>query len=289
MTSTSLTTVAFPTRLGRLHARITGAGPTVVAWPSMFVDGHTFDGMIPALARDRRLVVIDGPGLGLSDPLARRSTISEAADAARDVIGALDAGPVDWIGNAFGGHVGLKLAQHEGVLRSLVAVSAPTEPIDDALRRQIRLLLPIVRTFGARGPIPGVVRKAMLTDASAARPEVRAVVDASLARPTRRSLALAIGSFILDRVDVTGGLDRIRVPSLFVASDDRGDWSPEAARAAAALSPLARSVTISGARTLVPLEQPERLAAVITEFWAAGRLGVGLVEAPLREHDPNSP
>ena len=80
------------------------------------------------------------------------------------------------------------------------------------------------------------------------------------------------GSFILDRVDVTGELGRIRVPSLFVASDDRGDWSPEAARAAAALSPLARSVTISGARTLVPLEQPERLAAVITEFWApAGR------------------
>lgn len=228
--------------------------------------------MIPALARDRRLVVVDGPGLGLSDPLPRRSAISEAAAAARDVIGALDAGPVDWIGHAFGGHVGLKLAQHEGVLRSLVAVSAPTESIDDALRRQIRLLLPIVRTVGARGPIPGVVRKAMLTDASAARPEVRAVVDASLARPTRRSLALAIGSFILDRVDVTGELGRIRVPSLFVASDDRGDWSPEAARAAAALSPLARSVTISGARTLVPLEHPERLAAVITEFWApAGR------------------
>lgn len=227
--------MAFPTRLGRLHARITGAGPTVVAWPSMFVDGHTFDGMIPALARDRPLVVVDGPGLGLSDPLTRRSAISEAAAAARDVIGALDAGPVDWIGHAFGGHVGLKLAQHEGVLRSLVAVSAPTESIDDALRRQIRLLLPIVRTVGARGPIPGVVRKAMLTDASAARPEVRAVVDASLARPTRRSL-------------------------------------PEAARAAAALSPLARSVTISGARTLVPLEHPERLAAVITEFWApAGR------------------
>jgi pimeloyl-ACP methyl ester carboxylesterase len=159
----------------------------------MFVDGHTFDGMIPALARDRRLVVVDGPGLGLSDPLTRRSAISEAAAAARDVIGALDAGPVDWIGHAFGGHVGLKLAQHEGVLRSLVAVSAPTESIDDALRRQIRLLLPIVRTVGARGPIPGVVRKAMLTDASAARPEVRAVVDASLARPNRRSLALAIG------------------------------------------------------------------------------------------------
>lgn len=270
-TTPCMTTIALPTRLGRLHARIAGAGPTVVAWPSMFVDGHTFDRMIPALTRDRRLVVVDGPGLGLSDPLTRRSTIAEAAEAAIEVIAALDAGPVDWIGNAFGGHVGLKLAQREGALRSLVAVSAPTEPIDDALRRQIRLLLPIVRAFGARGPIPGAVRKAMLTDDSAARPEIRAVLDASLARPTRRSLALAIGSFILDRADVTGELARIRVPSLFVASDDRGDWSPEAARAAAARTPFARAVTIPAARTLIPLEQPDRLAATVAEFWAAGR------------------
>lgn len=264
-----MTTTALPTRLGRLHARIIGDGPTVLAWPSMFVDGHTFDRMIPALTRDRRLVIVDGPGLGCSDPLDHRTSIDEAAGAALEVITALDAGPVDWLGNAFGGHVGLKLARQDGPLRSLVAVSAPTEPIDDALRRQIRTLLPLVRTVGARGPIRAVVRKAMLTEAAAARPDIRAVVDASLARPTRRSLALAIESFILDRVDVNDELADIRVPSLFVASDDRGDWSPEAARAAAARTPLARAITIPGARTLVPLEQPDRLAAAVTEFWAA--------------------
>lgn len=262
------TTTAIPTRLGRLHARIVGDGPTVVAWPSMFVDGHTFDRMLPRLATGRRVVVVDGPGLGLSDPLGRRSSIAEASDAALDLLAALDAGPVDWLGNAFGGHVGLKLAQRDGALRSLVAVSAPTEPIDAALRRQIGLLMPLVRAIGARGPIPGVVRDAMLTEASQADPEVRAVVDDSLARPTTRSLALAIRSFIVDRVDVTAELASIRVPSLFVASDDRGDWSPDAARAAAARTPDARAITITGARTLVPLEQPETLAAAVEEFWA---------------------
>lgn len=261
------TTTTFPTRLGRLHARISGDGPTVVAWPSMFVDGHTYDRMLPSLATQRRVVVVDGPGLGLSDPLRRPSTIAEAADAALDLLDALGAGPVDWLGNAFGGHVGMKLAQREGALRSLVAVSAPTEPIDAALRRKIGLLMPVVRAIGAHGPIPGAVRQAMLTEASAADPAVRAIVDDALARPSKRSLALAIRSFIVDRVDVTAELERFRVPSLFVASDDRGDWSPDAARAAAAAAPDARAVTVAGARTLIPLEQPGALLEIVEGFW----------------------
>jgi pimeloyl-ACP methyl ester carboxylesterase len=265
--TTTETTTSFSTRLGRLHARVVGDGPAVIAWPSMFVDGTTFDAMLPDLAADRRVVVLDGPGLGLSDALKRRSSIDEAADAALEVIEALGEGSVDWIGNAFGGHVGFKLARLDGPLRSLVAVSAPAEAIPASLRRQIRLLMPVVRALGAPPFIAAIVRDAMLTDASAADVGIRALVDASLARPTRRSLALAIRSFILDRADVTAELSSIRVPSLFVASDDRGDWSPEAAAASAALVVGARAVVIRGARTLIPLERPEALLAEVRAFW----------------------
>ena len=65
----------------------------------------------------------------------------------------------------------------------------------------------------------------------------------SLARPSRRSLSNALESFILNRVDVTAELSQIVVPSLFVASDSRGDWSPEDAERAASLTPGARAVT----------------------------------------------
>ena len=67
-----------PTRLGRLHVRVLGTGPATVLWPSMFVDGRTFHPLLPLLP-GRRLVVVDGPGLGASEPLGRRSTIAEAA------------------------------------------------------------------------------------------------------------------------------------------------------------------------------------------------------------------
>ncbi|MBM6398846.1 alpha/beta fold hydrolase [Phycicoccus sonneratiae] len=261
-----------PTRLGRLHVRSggDGDGAPVVLWSSMFVDGHTWDRFLPHLRTDRRYLVVDPPGLGRSEPLRRRSTVAEAADAATDLLAAVypDA-PVDWVGNALGGHVGLDLGTRPGVLRSLVAVSSPTEAIAPALRRQIHLLLPLLRTLGPVGPVRDAVLEAMLTDASRADEEVRRVVADSLSRPTRRSAALAVRSFILDRVDVTARLADLTVPSLFVASDDRGDWDPRDAEAAARLAPRAEAVTVAGARTLVPLEQPEALARHVERFHAS--------------------
>ena len=271
-TTTAEHTRTARTRLGDLHVRTansTASGPPVILWPSMFVDSHTWDPLLPLLPADRRYVLVDGPGLGLSEPLTETSDIATAADAAADLLTALEIdGPVDWVGNAFGGHVGFKLGARPGVLRSLVVVSAPAEPIDPALRRKIGLLAPLLRVLGPVGPVRSAIVEAMLTDASAADPRIRQVVLDSLARPTRKSLGTALQSFILNRADVTAELADIAVPSLYVASDDRGDWSPEDAERAAALTPGARAVTIACARTLVPLEQPEALAAQLRAFWS---------------------
>jgi pimeloyl-ACP methyl ester carboxylesterase len=260
------------TRLGKLNARVCGTGRLTILWSSMFVDSHTWDRILPLLiegsAIPRRFVLIDPPGLGLSESLIRRSTIAEAADAARDALAALGAdGPVDWLGNAFGGHVGLNLATDPTTLRSLVAISSPTEPIAPDLRRKIGLLHPLLKLAGPVGPVRDAIVEAMLTDESAATPTTVQVVLDSLARPTKASMSLALRSFIIDRTDVTERLADIRVPSLFVASDDRGDWSPADAQRAASLAPGAEAVTIEGARTLIPLEQPAQLAAAILGFW----------------------
>jgi pimeloyl-ACP methyl ester carboxylesterase len=273
MTTHLQESLRLPTRLGRLHVRALGSGPATVLWPSMFVDGRTFDPLLPLLP-GRRLIVVDGPGLGASEPLHRRSSIAEAADAAQDLLTGSQAsalgveGPVDWVGNAFGGHVGYELARRAGVLRSLAAVSAPTEPVPPALLRQIRLLGPLLRTVGPIGPVRSAILEALLTDGSTADPAIRTAVLDSVATPTRRSLSLALRSFIVDRADVTARLSEIEIPCLYVAGDDRGDWSPEAAGRAAALTPSATAVTVPGSRTLVPLEQPRALGRELLSFWA---------------------
>lgn len=261
-------TTSVSTRLGRLHVRTTGEGAPTVLWPSMFVDSHTWDRMLPLLPQGRRYVLVDPPGLGLSESLRHPTDIAEAADAAVDLLDGLGVeGPVDWVGNAFGGHVGFKLGTRAGVLGSLVAVSSPAQELPADLRKQINLLLPLLRVAGPVGPVRSGILEAMLTDASAAQEPVRRIVVESLARPTRRSMALAVRSFILNRVDVTAELADLAVPSLFVASDDRGDWSPEDARASAVVAPDAEAVTIEGARTLIPLEQPQALAEHLRQFW----------------------
>ncbi|MDM4763003.1 alpha/beta hydrolase [Galbitalea sp. SE-J8] len=258
-----------PTRLGALHVRTIGSGPTTVLWPSMFVDSSTWNAILPLLGTARRFVLVDGPGLGLSEPLLRRSSIEEAADAATDLLAALDvSGPVDWVGNAFGGHVGYQLAARDGILRSLVSISAPAAPIGTALRARIRALLPVLRVAGPVGPVRDAVIGAMLTEASANDDAIRRVVVESLARPSRRSLTHALRSFILDRRDVTDDLAAIGVPCLYIASDDRGDWSTEEAIDAASRTPDAVAVTVPRARTLIPLEQPALVAEHITAFWA---------------------
>lgn len=258
-----------PTRLGSLHVRVVGEGHPTVLWPSMFVDSHTWDLVLPHLATGRRYLLVDGPGLGSSDPLRRLSDITEAADAAADLLDGLSiTEPADWVGNAFGGHVGFKLAARPGVLRSLVAISAPTESISADLRRRILLLRPLLRAVGPVGPVRAAILDAMLTDASQADPVLHETVLKSLAQPGRASMSAALTSFILRRVDVNGELGDICVPSLFVASDDRGDWSPEDAAAAAKRAPGARVVTVTGARTLVPLEQPTALATLLHDFWS---------------------
>lgn len=261
-------TTRVPTRLGRLHVRFIGEGTTTVLWSSMFVDSHTWDQMLPLLPSDRRYVLVDPPGLGLSESLHEATDIAGAADAAVDLLTGIGVdGPVDWVGNAFGGHVGFKLAARPGLLRSLVAVSSPAQPVDAPLRRKISLLLPLLQTAGPVGPVRTAVLEAMLTDASRDREPLRQAVAASLARPTRRSMALAVRSFILNRADVTAELADLTVPSLFVASDDRGDWSPQDAEDAASVAPHATVVTVSRARTLVPLEQPAALADHTRRFW----------------------
>jgi len=260
-----------PTSLGSVAVHVLGAGRPTVLWHSMFVDGSSWGFLIPALLRGRQLLIVDGPGWGRSDRLRRTVRVSDSVDAAVEVLAALAPGAaVDWVGNGWGGHVGMELAAtRPELVRSLVAISAPTRPIDPALRRQIRLLIPVILTVGPIPPVQRAILAGLLTDESRSDPQAVGVVADALALAGRRSTARTVRSFILNRVDITDLLARIEAPSLFVAGDDRGDWTPAELEAAAALAPFARAAVVPGSRTLVPVERPAELGALIQEFWAS--------------------
>src|ERR1700760_4910704 len=100
-----------PTSLGRLNIRQAGAGPPALLWHSLWVDSGSWGPLLNSLAAHRQVVAVDGPGYGGSDPIHRDFTLDECANAAIEVLEHLGiTGPVDWVGNAWGGHVCITLA-----------------------------------------------------------------------------------------------------------------------------------------------------------------------------------
>ena len=236
----------------------------------MFVDSSSWDRVLPALAEHRRLYVVDGPSRGQSDPLDRAWAIAACAGAAEDLLAGLGLSWVDWLGKAWGGHVGIQLAaERPDLVRSLIAISAPTNPISPALRRKVRFLLALYRVLGARGPVGSGMAKSLLTDHTRERdPAGLALLMGPLRAPGRTPMVRAVQSAILNRTNLSGSGRRITAQVLFVTTDDRGEWTPEEARAIARQMPNARELTVSGSRVIPAVERPKELSSAVKEFWS---------------------
>ncbi|WP_168429199.1 alpha/beta hydrolase [Microbacterium sp. K24] len=265
------TQTRFRTSLGDIAATIVGRGPYALLWHGMFVDGESWASVVDELAAHRTLVVIDGPGYGASSPLTRLSSIEECAEVGAQIIEQLGGdGRVDWVGAAWGGHVGMAAAAlFPRSIRSLIAISSPVEPIDPVFRIKLIIANQILARFGPIAHLRHAVHDAQLIPAHAKNRAMTDVIDTALTRVSRQSVAATLSSFIINRADATHRLPRIGAPTLLVAGDDRGEWTPEVMEAAAALIPDARTRVITGARTLITVEQPAALAAEIVGFWEA--------------------
>ena len=94
------------------------------------MDSRSWGPLADILSIQRQVATIDGPGYGASSPIHRDFSLGECASAAGEVLDALGLGAVDWIGNAWGGHVGIMLAATEPHrLRSLTTIAAPILPV----------------------------------------------------------------------------------------------------------------------------------------------------------------
>jgi pimeloyl-ACP methyl ester carboxylesterase len=104
-----------------------GAGPPAVLWHSLFVDSTTWTRVQQPLSGMRQLIQIDGPAHGHNPPLSHRFTLDDCVGVAVDVLDRLGVQePVDWLGNAWGGQVGILFASaHPDRCRSLAAIGVP--------------------------------------------------------------------------------------------------------------------------------------------------------------------
>jgi pimeloyl-ACP methyl ester carboxylesterase len=259
------------TRLGALAVRVRGEGPVAVLWHSLFVDDSTWNRVEDNLAHARRLVIITGPGHGASPDPGRRYNIDECAEAAADVLGALGIDePVDWVGNAWGGHVGVAFAARwPERCRTLVTLGTPIQSYTLSERLRIWVLLPIVRLFGPVGSIVTGIRDVLLSPTTRAQdPEATKLVVDCLRSMNRAALVNAVISISLRRPDLTPQLPQIRCPTLFVTGSDHTGWTPEQAQAAGRLLADGATEVIPNVAYLTPLEAPDRTVQLVRNLWA---------------------
>ena len=263
-------TATAATRLGPLRVQTAGSGLPAVLWHSLFVDSTTWNLLVAPLAAERRLVLIDGPNHGGSPPVRHRFTLDDCTGAAADVLDHLGiAEPVDWLGNAWGGHVGILFAAaHPDRCRSLIALGAPVQPLSDADRRRIRLLAMLYRIAGPRPVVNPLVDALLGPKARAEDPQGAAIVAGAFRRAERRGMSDAIRWLSLRRRDLTPALDRSGTPTLLSTGPDDPMWTTAAARAAAAHLRNGALVILPGSGHIGPLLQAApAVATLVTAFW----------------------
>jgi pimeloyl-ACP methyl ester carboxylesterase len=128
-----------------------------------------------------------------------------------DVLGVPE--PVDWVGNAWGGHVGLVLGTRAPERpRTLVTVATPAHALTRSERTKI---VPMVWTYRLVGPVAplaaAVVRVLLGAAFMKSRPEDTRLVLRSFRDAPKTGMLRAIESVILKGPDITPLLSGVEV------------------------------------------------------------------------------
>jgi len=125
-----------PYRHGQLHLRrvgpfASGAGPgskrpPLVLFHQVPNSGQVFERFMPMVAAERRVIAIDTPGFGMSDPVPDPQTIEAYAAAMAEALHQLGHASIDVLGYHTGAAIAAALALLKpGLIRRLMLVAVP--------------------------------------------------------------------------------------------------------------------------------------------------------------------
>lgn len=250
-----------------------GDGPVTVFWHSLFVDQSSWRLVLEALGGVRRIIAVDAPNHGRSEPVDHDFTVEDCAVAACTVLDHLDIeGPVDWVGNALGGHVGITLAATKPErVKSLVTIGTPIEPF--GVVQKWAQIVPLVQLYRAFGPnaVDHILTKALLgADAAAAQPEQARLTMDAFRTADRQAMLRAMRCLMLRRRSLRGDIVRITAPTLLlVAQGGQEGWTPSKSAEAARTMKNALSETLPGTGNIAPLiVAPALVAERLERFWS---------------------
>jgi len=261
------------TRLGRLFYEERGAqkrsgDPAIVLLHGLLFDGGMWRGQLEALSALGRVVVLDGPGHGKSEP-APRFTLEDHADALFDAFGDLGIRRAVVVGLSWGGMVGMRLAlQHPAKVAGLALLDTSAEV--DPLKKRVkaRAYIALHRRVGtsfavySKEVVPELFGKRALRE----NPELALASYRRVMGFERDGLARAAIAVLVHRTNILPSLHRIRTPTLVMCGTDDAALPPARSEAIANAIPHAKLVLLEGLGHMSALEDPALINSHLVPF-----------------------
>ncbi len=241
-----------------------GQGRDVVMFHSLLTDRTVFDPVVPALARNRRVTLVNLPGFGSSSPAG--PTIEDYADQVSSLFLALGLVPRanDLVAMSFGGFVGTALAARHGHLFDRLVLVDTAAAFPEPAKIPLRTMAERAVKDGM-GAVVNTALRRMFTEAFIdAHPDIIAARAEVLLRARPEHFATACRA--LADLDLHPVLGKIRNRTLVVVGALDVTTPPALARELQTGIPGTRLVEIADCAHCPPIEKPEEFVRMVSGF-----------------------
>lgn len=240
-----------------------GAGRDLVLLHSLLAERSAFDRVAAALAKRRRVWLVNLPGYGAS--AAAGASVEDYADHVAGLLRALKLPrETDVLGNGLGGFIAIALAIRHGKLFDRLIVADSVAGFPPAGKEPLRLMAERVRQHGMSAVLDAAVNRMFPQPFIAAHPDIVAERKAALAQADPACFSIACAA--LAQVDLQPLLAGIRNPTLVMAGALDAATPAPLARALADGIPGAKFLEIPDCGHCPQLEKPEIFVSAVDEF-----------------------
>lgn len=243
-----------------------GQGRDVVLFHSLLTDRTVFDPVVPVLARERRVTLVNLPGFGASSPAG--PAIEDYADQMASLFPALGLAPTttDLVAMSFGGFVGIALAARHGNLFDRLVLVDTAAAFPDLAKAPLRGMAGRALTDGLRAVVDTALRRMFTEGFIDAHPDVIATRTEALLSARPQHFATACRA--LAGLDLRPVLGKIKNRTLVVVGALDATLPPALAHELQAGIAGACLVEIADCAHCPPIEKPEEFARAVSAFLA---------------------
>ena len=249
---------------GALRYFTQGTGPALVLIHGVGLRAEAWSAMLPALARDNRVICVDMPGHGAS-PLNEAATLDDFVARLTAFTDALD-GPVRLAGHSMGALLSVCVAaQRPDRIEAIAAVSTVYQR-PEAATRAVRARAAGLASGQGVDPGPTLARW-FGTHPQGVDADCAAACGGWLAGGCRQGYATAYDIFAQQDGPAAGDLQALECPALFLTGENDPKSTPAMSQALAATVPHGRACIIEGAAHMVPMTHARQVAACLSDFF----------------------